>query len=110
MENITQSEIYPGGDLWVRMERNHEIIQKLSLKLSGYTYEPKCAKHFEKYNALRANFKAFGEHQKALWNKMSQKEDFRDGEVERELHLQLDRYRQLESDIADYLLDMGERP
>lgn len=110
MENTTKAETYRTQELLVRLDRNNEVIQKLSIKLSSYTYEPRCASHFEKYHALKGSFKAFADHQKALGSKIKRKGGKLSPETEADLLRQLDRYRQLESAIADYLLDLGETP
>jgi len=110
MENITKAETFRTQELMMRLERNNEVIQKLSIKMAFYTYEPRCASHFEKYHALKGNFRAFAEHQKALASKIKRKKDSLSPELQGEVLRHLDRYRQLESDIADYLLDLGEKP
>ena len=110
MENSTKGVIYGDQELLVRLNRNNEVVQKLSIKISFYIYEPRCASHFEKYIALKSNFRSFGEHQRVLAAKIKRKKGSLAAELEGEVHRHLDRYKQLESDVADYLLNLGERP
>ena len=110
MENSIKSKTYQSQELLMRLDRNNEVIQKLSIKMSFYTYEPRCASHFEKYHALKGNFKSFGEQHRVLAAKIKRKKGGLAEELQGDVLRHLDRYRQLESDIADYLLALGEKP
>lgn len=73
MEHISSKNTYHKQELLIRMERNHEVIQRLSKKLCSYTYEPKCPSSFEKYNDLKRNFKLFEKYQKNLMDMIHRK-------------------------------------
>lgn len=108
MDHIAESNTYQKHELLVRMERNNEVIQRLSRKLCSYTYEPRCASHFEKYNELKNNFKMFEKHQKQIMSMIQRKKGGTVYGLDRDIQLHLKRFKQMEGDIADYLLDMGD--
>jgi len=110
MENIIKDKSIGRQEHLIRLERNHEIIQGLYLKLSSYTCEPRYASQFERYIELKNSFRIFEEHQKQLMSMIQEKGCGFSDTIEREVQLHLDRYRQLESDVAGYLLDMGDNP
>lgn len=109
MKNTVKDKSIGRREHLVRMERNYEVIQGLSLKLSSYTCEPRCASQFERYIELKQSFRRFEEHQKQLSAMIQEGRGF-SGTLEREVQLHFDRYRQLESDVAGYLLELGDNP
>lgn len=110
MENITKSTIQGKQEALIRLERNYEAIQRLSLKISSYTHEPRCATHFERHHQLKDGFKDFDQHHRRLVDRLQSKRGGLSGELEKEVLLHMERYRKLESEIADYLLSTGENP
>lgn len=108
MENIIKDKNIGRQEHLIRLERNHEVIQGLSLKLSSYTCEPRYASQFERYIELKNSFRMFEEHQKHLSSMIQEKGSRLSDNFDREVQLHLDRYRQLESDVAGYLLEMGD--
>ncbi|MDC6386304.1 hypothetical protein D2V93_17805 [Flagellimonas taeanensis] len=108
MDPISENSTYQKQELLIRMERNHEVIQRLSKKLCSYTCEPKCPSSFEKYNDLKRNFKLFEKYQKNIMDLIHRKKAGAVQGLEREVQLHLKRFRELEADIASYLLDTLE--
>ena len=108
MEHIIKDRGIGRQEHLIRLERNHEIIQGLSMKLSSYTSEPRYASQFERYIELKNSFRIFEDHQQRLSSMFQESgSEFPEG-FEGEIQLQFDRYRQLESDVAGYLLEMEE--
>lgn len=107
MEHITQNSIEQ-QELLARVERNNRMVQRLSEKLSSYTYEPKCPQRFEKFYELNKNIQYYKDHQKRVMAKIRQRKlDLIDGKSkEVEHHLQL--FKKLESDFASYLFDLNK--
>ena len=108
MDHIVEDSIHTKQELLVRMERNNTTIQRLSKKLSAYTYEPKCPSDFEKFNALKNGFKIFSRHQKEIVDLIQKQKEGVSEVLEMEVKEQLGRFKKLESDFAAYLLNMGK--
>lgn len=108
MNTINEKNTYHKQELLIRMERNHEVIQRLSKKLCSYTYEPKCPSSFEKYNDLKRNFKLFEKYQKNIMDLIHRKKIGAVQGLELEVQLHLKRFKQLETEIASYLLETME--
>lgn len=110
MGQITESSTSKNYELLARMQRNHEVIQRLSKKLCSYTYEPKCASHFEKYLKLKNSFKTFEKHQNQISEMAGRRKGGIAHNLDLEIQLHLNRFKQLQVEIAEYLLTMGEKP
>ena len=110
MGQITESRTSKNYELLALMQRNHEVIQRLSKKLCSYTYEPKCASHFEKYLKLKNSFKTFEKHQKQINEMAVRRKSGIVHNLDLEIQLHLNRFKQLQAEIAEYLLNMGEKP
>lgn len=108
MNTINEKNTHHKQELLIRMERNHEIIQRLSKKLCSYTCEPKCPSSFEKYNDLKRNFKLFEKYQNQITSLIQGKKTGMVHGLELEVQLHLKRFRELEADIAAYLLETME--
>ncbi|NDV14943.1 hypothetical protein GO009_02805 [Muricauda sp. TY007] len=105
MEHITQNSIKQQQELLVRVERNNRMVQRLSEKLSSYTYEPKCPQRFEKFYELNKSIQSYRTHEKQLMFKIKQRKiDFNAKNKEIEEHL--NRFKKLESDFASYIFDL----
>ncbi len=103
MADIKKSSPEPIQELLIRMERNNNIIQRLSKKINSYTCEPHDSSCFEKLYELRQSFKDFSGQQHRIMELLKQKK----GEAKnlhQDIQLQLDRFKQLEQDIAAYIL------
>lgn len=108
MESIVQNSIHQKQELMVRMERNNKTVQRLSKKLGSYTCEPKNRTSFEQFNEIKQRFNSFSNHQKRLMELLQQKKNGLSDSLEKEIQQHLKRYRELESAIAAYLLDLGK--
>ena len=108
MNHITQNSVEE-QELLVRVERNNRMIQRLSEKLSSYTYEPKCPQRFEKFYELNKSIQNYKDLQKRVMSKIRQRKlDLKDGQNTDVEHL-LQLFKKLESDFASYLFDL-DRP
>jgi hypothetical protein len=104
MSHVVENSTYEVQELLVRLERNNRVIQRLSKKLCSYTCEPNNPSCFEKLYEIKNKFKVFAKHQKEIMEVLkSRKDESRELDVKIELHLK--RFKQLERDIAGYLLD-----
>lgn len=106
MNETLEHNTYDLQDLLVRMERNYNVIQRLSKKLNSYTYEPKNHSCFEKLYDLKLNFKMFMGHQNRIVEQLKLKKEESDALVD-EIKLHIERFKELEKEIAAYLLDIG---
>ncbi|WP_127136817.1 hypothetical protein [Flagellimonas oceanensis] len=108
MNHITQNSVEE-QELLVRVERNNRMIQRLSEKLSSYTYEPKCPQRFEKFYELNKSIQNYKDLQKRVMSKIRQRKlDLKEGQNKDVEHL-LQLFKKLESDFASYLFDL-DRP
>ncbi|WP_420601816.1 hypothetical protein [Flagellimonas sp.] len=89
------------------MERNNNIIQRLSKKLNSYTCEPNNSSCFEKLYELRRGFKVFTAQQNQIMSLIKQKRAS-SKKLKEDIKLHLDRFKQLEKEIAAYLLDANQ--
>ncbi|MDC6364727.1 MULTISPECIES: hypothetical protein [Flavobacteriaceae] len=106
MNQTIEHSTYHLQDLLVRMERNHNVVQRLSKKLNSYTYEPKNHSCFEKLYDLKLNFKMFMGHQNRIMEQLRLKKGESKTLVE-EIKLHIERFKELEKEIAAYLLNIG---
>ena len=106
MENITQHSIEEQQELLVRVERNNRMVQRLSEKLSSYTYEPKCPKRFEKFYELHKSIQHYKSHQQQVMSKIRERKLDLAYAHQNEVDHHLKLFKQLESDFAAYLLDL----
>ncbi|MFD2098561.1 hypothetical protein [Flagellimonas iocasae] len=104
MTHVVENSTYEVQELLVRLERNNKVIQRLSKKLCSYTCEPNNPSCFEKFYELKNKFKVFAKYQKQIVEALKARE-FESPELDRDIELHLERYKQLEKDIAGYLLD-----
>ena len=80
MNHITQNSVEE-QELLVRGERNNRMIQRLSEKLSSYTYEPKCPQRFEKFYELNKSIQNYKDLQKRVMSKIRQRKlDLKNGQ------------------------------
>ncbi|AWX46153.1 hypothetical protein HME9304_03185 [Flagellimonas maritima] len=107
MTDIDAKDTVKIQELLVRMERNNNIIQRLSKKLNSYTCEPHDSHCFEKLYDLRHNFKNFSGQQNQIMRLLKQKNVVAEG-LRKEIQLHLERFKKLERDIASYLLDINQ--
>ncbi|MBO0341024.1 MAG: hypothetical protein VX798_11655 [Bacteroidota bacterium] len=105
MQNATQNSIKYQQELLVKVERNNRMVQRLSEKLSSYTYEPKCPQQFEKYYELNKSIQNYKKYQKQVMSKIRKHElDLSDAN-NKEVVNHLNRFKELERDFASYLRD-----
>ncbi len=107
MGNLTKNRVIPAPELLIRMERNHTAMHRLLQKLSSYTCEPNNKSCFEKLYELRQDFKSFSDRQLKLTSLLKAKKDI-DENLNREVEYHLKSFKQLESDMASYLLDTNQ--
>ena len=103
MASLTKNSKDSIQDLLVRLERNNNIVQRLTKKINSYTCEPRDSSCFEKLYELRLGFKNFAGQQDRIMDMLRQKK----GEAKilrSEIQLHLERFKKLEQDIAAYLL------
>ena len=90
--------------LVVRLERNHQYVLRLARKLNSYKYEPRNYDCFIRLRDLRTGFDALAKDQMQLFDAM-QHRNLNYADSEKQLHSLMHRFRQLESDMAAYVLD-----
>lgn len=105
MDPIVENKTLPKNVLIIRMERNNKMFQRLSQKLNSYTCEPKCQSGFEQFNELKQEFRTFAKHQKQLMGQIQQKKNGISDPLASDIRMHLKRFNQLESAIAEYLLE-----
>ncbi|MEM6894810.1 MAG: hypothetical protein AAGD88_07245 [Bacteroidota bacterium] len=108
MELATSKFNIPLSELLIRLERNHNTIQRLSRKLNSYTCEPNNHSCFEKLYELKQGFQSFTGKQKQLVSQLKSlgKEEIAGLEAEVKRHTEM--FRKLEQDMAAYLLDTNK--
>ena len=107
MNDINENKTVQIQELLIKIERNNNIIQRLSKKLNSYTCEPHNSSCFEKMYDLKHNIKVFSGQQNQIMRLLNQKKGMAEN-LNKELQLHLERFKQLESDVAAYLLDMNQ--
>lgn len=106
MQHTPPNTIEHKQELLVKVERNERMVQRMSEKLSSYTYEPKCPLKFEKFYELNKHIQEFRKHQDRVLSKIrNQKVDLPETDTH-EIESHLDRFKVLESEFAAYLLDL----
>lgn len=107
MNNVTQNDTVQMQELLIRMERNNNIIQRLAQKLNSYTCEPNNSTCFEKLYDLKHNFKAFTGQQNRIMDLIRHKR--REAKnLNKDIQQHLERFKELEKDMAAYLLDTNQ--
>ena len=104
MVHVVENNAYEVQELLVRLERNNKVIQRLSKKLCSYTCEPNNPSCFEKLYEIKKEFKVFAKHQKQLMEHLRISKE-KNPEINHEVEVHLERFQQLERDIAEYLLE-----
>ncbi|TXN35671.1 hypothetical protein FVB32_13920 [Flagellimonas hymeniacidonis] len=107
MSNVTENSTVQIQELLIRMQRNNNIIQRLSKKLNSYTCEPNNHSCFEKLYELKHSFKVFASQQNQIMQLVKQKKGIAKN-LQKDIQLHLDRFKQLERDMAAYLLDTNQ--
>lgn len=107
MNDVTENSTGQIQELLIRMERNNNIIQRLSKKLSSYTCEPNNSSCFEKLYDLKHSFKVFTGQQKQIMELLKQKRGMAKN-LQKDIQLHLERFKQLEQDMAAYILDTNQ--
>ncbi|MGW9686319.1 hypothetical protein [Flagellimonas sp. 2504JD1-5] len=107
MGNLTQKNTGQIQELLIRMDRNNTIIQKLSKKLNSYTCEPHDSACFEKLYVLKHNFEQFNTHQGRLMALLKTKPKLT-SEINADIKKHLERFGELEKDMAAYVLDTNQ--
>lgn len=103
MASLTQNSKDSIQDLLIRMERNNNIIQRLTKKINSYTCEPRDYSCFEKLYELKQNFKTYTGQQHRIMDLLKQKK-VEVKSLKADIQLHLERFKRLEQDIAAYLL------
>ncbi|MEM9647210.1 MAG: hypothetical protein AAF969_01935 [Bacteroidota bacterium] len=107
MASATEQQREQFQELVIRLERNNNMIQRLSKKVNSYTCEPNNSSCFEKLYDLRHSFKVFSAQQKQIVSLLNQNT----GEGQKlhgDIQSHLERFKELERDIAAYLLATGQ--
>lgn len=105
MSDILENNTYQIQELLVRMERNNKLIQRLSKKLGSYTCEPHDYSCFEKLYELKRSFKEYTGDQKRIMDSLKEKMGQTTEDLGDEIEHHFAHFKQLEKDIAAYLLD-----
>ena len=100
---VAQQNTHQVQELLVRLERNNKVIQRLSKKLCSYTCEPNNPSCFEKLYEIKHDLRIFANHQEHILALLKTKKD-ETPELDRKIELHLERFKQLEEDIARYFL------
>ncbi|WP_067034177.1 hypothetical protein [Allomuricauda sp. CP2A] len=101
---VAEQSTHQVQELLVRLERNNKIIQRLSKKLASYICEPNNPSCFDKMYEIKHGFRIFAKHQAHIIELLKTKKD-EAPELDRKIELHLERFKQLEKDIAGYLLE-----
>ena len=104
MTHVVENSTYEVQELLVRLERNNKVIQRLSKKLCSYTCEPNNPSCFEKLYEIKNKFKVFAKHQKQITELLKSRKA-EAPELDRDIEIHLERFKQLEKDIAAYLME-----
>ncbi|TAI48854.1 hypothetical protein [Flagellimonas allohymeniacidonis] len=107
MDDLTKDRPIPTQELLIRLERNNNVIQRLSRKLNSYTCEPTNYSCFEKLRDLKHDFKTFAGNQKQLVQ-MVKKERKMGESLKTEINKHIELFKRLESEMAAYLLDTNQ--
>ncbi|WP_222984230.1 hypothetical protein [Flagellimonas meishanensis] len=94
-------------ELLIRMERNNNLVQRLSRKLGSYTCEPNNHSCFEKLDNLKRSFKVFKDQQNHILRLLQQKSQ-QVGQMEDQIIGHLERFKDLEKEIAAYMLSTNK--
>lgn len=107
MQEPTEKKTRQIQELLIRMDRNNTIIQTLSKKLNSYTCEPHDSSCFEKLYDLKRSFKLFNVHQSRIKSLLKTKPTMTT-ELNAEIKQHLQRFTNLEKNMAAYLLDTNQ--
>lgn len=105
MSDILENSTYQIQELLVRMERNNKLIQRLAEKLSSYTCEPHDHSCFERLYELKRSFRRYTTDQKHIMDRLKQKTKQIPEDLDKEIEHHFEHFKQLEKDMASYLLD-----
>ena len=105
MNDILENNTYQIQELLVRMERNNKLIQRLAKKICSYTCEPHDYSCFEKLYEIKRSFKEFTNDQKRITDSLKEKTGQTTEGLDDEIEHHFAHFKQLEKDIASYLLD-----
>ena len=89
-------------ELLIRLERCSHIVPRLGKRLNSYICEPKNPSHFEKLYSLKQDFKVFVHQQNKIVELVKQNE--RADSLKNDIQLHLNRFKELQQQIAAYLL------
>ncbi|WP_036385107.1 hypothetical protein [Muricauda sp. MAR_2010_75] len=104
MTPVAEQRTHQVQELLVRLERNNKVVQRLSKKLTSYTCEPNNPSCFEKLYEIKNSFKVFAKQHADIVAQLKTKKDESPG-LDQKIEQHLKRFKQLEKDIAGYLLD-----
>ena len=103
MNKIANENTQEIQELLIRMERNNNLVQRLWRKLNSYTCEPNNRSCFEKLDTLKRSFRSFKEQQNRLLQELHQRKE-QAAEIQDQIRLHLRQFKDLESEIAAYIL------
>lgn len=107
MNDVTENSTPPVQELLIRIERHHNVVQRLFKKLNSYTCEPTNLSRFEKLYDLKHSFKTFSNQQNQIIQLLKQKDSMAMG-IKKDVQLHLNRSKALEKDMTAYLLDVNQ--
>ena len=107
MSGIKHKETSQIQEALIRLERNNNTVRSFAKKLNSYTCEPNNSSCFEKFYNLKRNFQLFNAHQNRISALIKEKTTHYK-RLDEEVKMQLKRFKQLEADIASYLLDANK--
>ncbi|MEX0314840.1 MAG: hypothetical protein AB3N18_11725 [Allomuricauda sp.] len=107
MSGVKHKETSQIQEALIRLERNHNTVKSFTKKLNSYTCEPNNSSCFEKFYDLKRNFQVFNVHQNRI-SALIKEKTMHFEMLDKEIKMQLKRFKQLEADIASYLLDTNK--
>ena len=90
--------------LVVRLERNHQCVLRQIQKMNSYRYEPKDYECFIRLRDLRLNLQELSENQIKLFDTLHEN-TLELNQAVKLVEDVLNRFKQLETELASYLLD-----
>lgn len=94
-------------ELLIRLERNNRLVQRLSRKLNSYTCEPTDRSCFERFDNLKRAFRSFKDQHGNLSKLLSERNE-PSVSLKTQIQSHLERFRELEKEIAQYILSTNK--
>lgn len=99
-----QKQTYQLEECIMRLERSHRCVLRQLKHMNSYRYEPKDYEGFIRLRELKAALKELAQNQTSVLDKLQGKDQSSEDGLQLVEQLQ-DKFRELESYLASYLLD-----